>query len=367
MSVLWRQQGLTLVELMVATTLSLILLAGVLVVFSANKATYSLQNGLGTLQENGRYAIQQIAADIQLAGYGGCLSPRITNSAIAFRNLVTPNPPATDFLDGITSQQFFQGRDDETGGFAYDTADTQMYAGPDHDGDGNPDGTDSLQIRGPLDMRMDYTNAVVITTGAFDVVGMSGGFEAGDYLAIADCLGADLFVASGVSGNSISHASGSSANTQALLSRRFNQDATVTRLNSHTYFVADTGRNNAGGQDITALYREDEDPSTPAVEIVDGVEDLQIEYGLDTDGDGDIDTFRPSRPSGGTAMSAANWADIIAIRVSLLVNSVENASGTLAPYTFAPAGPNPINPPANDLRLRQEFSALISVRNGIVE
>ena len=39
-----RQSGLTLVELMIATTLSLVLLAGVLLVFSANKTTYRMQN-----------------------------------------------------------------------------------------------------------------------------------------------------------------------------------------------------------------------------------------------------------------------------------------------------------------------------------
>ena len=44
-----RQAGLTLVELMVATTLSLVLLAGVLLVFSAKKTTYQMQTGLGTL------------------------------------------------------------------------------------------------------------------------------------------------------------------------------------------------------------------------------------------------------------------------------------------------------------------------------
>ena len=54
--VMKRQAGLTLVELMVATTLSLVLLAGVLLVFTANKTTYQMQNGLGTLQENGRNA-----------------------------------------------------------------------------------------------------------------------------------------------------------------------------------------------------------------------------------------------------------------------------------------------------------------------
>ena len=112
MSALKRQQGLTLVELMIATALSLTLLAGVLLVFSANKATYNLQNGLSVLQENGRYAIQQIASDIQLAGYGGCISPRVS-PAPRIINLVSTNAPKTDFLDGFPDQTFFQGRDDD--------------------------------------------------------------------------------------------------------------------------------------------------------------------------------------------------------------------------------------------------------------
>ena len=61
-----RQAGLTLVELMVATTLSLVLLAGVLLVFQSNKATYQMQSGLGTLQENGRYGGADAPAEIAL-------------------------------------------------------------------------------------------------------------------------------------------------------------------------------------------------------------------------------------------------------------------------------------------------------------
>ena len=107
-----RQKGLTLVELMVATTLSLVLLAGVLLVFSANKATYQTQNGLGTLQENGRYAIQQLVADLQLAGFGGCLSPQVRDGQSSQQkarvlNLVSSSP---SYLNDFTAGRFFNGR-----------------------------------------------------------------------------------------------------------------------------------------------------------------------------------------------------------------------------------------------------------------
>ena len=363
MSALKRQQGLTLVELMIATALSLTLLAGVLLVFSANKATYNLQNGLSVLQENGRYAIQQIASDIQLAGYGGCISPRVS-PAPRIINLVSTNAPKTDFLDGFPDQTFFQGRDDETGGFEYDSGagtPTPMYDGL------SGAGTDSLQIRGPLDRKLDYVSGAVITSGTVDVQGFSDTFEVGDYVAISDCAGVDIFAVSGVGGGgtTLAHAAGGAANSQANLSRGFGLDATVSKLVSRTYFVADTGRDNSSGQDIIALYREDEDPSTKAIELVDGVEDFQIEYGLDTDLDGEIDAFRNG--PGAPTMVATDWPNVVAIRVSLLLSSIEAASATSAPYTWFPVQNTPITPDAGDLRVRQEFSALISVRNGILE
>jgi type IV pilus assembly protein PilW len=105
-----------------------------------------------------------------------------------------------------------------------------------------------------------------------------------------------------------------------------------------------------------ALYRFD---GTTAQELVDGVEDLQIEYALDTDDNGTIDAF--ADPGGVT-----NWDDVMAVRVSMLLNSVNGASAVTAPYTFFPAGSTSISPPSTDLRLRQEFTALVSVRNSVL-
>ena len=74
------QRGLTLVELMVASTLSIVLLAGVLVLFSGNKASFRLQEGLSAIQDSGRFAITQIKRDIEVAGYGGCITESLAES-----------------------------------------------------------------------------------------------------------------------------------------------------------------------------------------------------------------------------------------------------------------------------------------------
>ncbi len=51
-----RQRGFSLVEIMVALTLSLILLGGVLAVMYSSKVTYMENERVGRLQENGRAA-----------------------------------------------------------------------------------------------------------------------------------------------------------------------------------------------------------------------------------------------------------------------------------------------------------------------
>lgn len=64
------QRGLTLIEIMIAITISLLLLAGVMQIFIGSKASYNLQNGLGRLQENGRYAMDTLARNIGMTGFG---------------------------------------------------------------------------------------------------------------------------------------------------------------------------------------------------------------------------------------------------------------------------------------------------------
>lgn len=63
------QRGLSLIELMVAITISLILMAGVGKIYIGTKTSYNLQNGLGRLQENARYALDTLAHNIGQAGY----------------------------------------------------------------------------------------------------------------------------------------------------------------------------------------------------------------------------------------------------------------------------------------------------------
>lgn len=67
------ERGLSLVELMIAMTIGLILLAGVYQVFISSSLSYKYQEDISRLQENARMAMDQLAQDVRQAG-----SPRFT-------------------------------------------------------------------------------------------------------------------------------------------------------------------------------------------------------------------------------------------------------------------------------------------------
>ena len=62
-------KGFTTIELMIAATLGLLLLGGVLQLFIGSNRNYSMQEQLSTIQENGRFAMMFLEEEIQKAGW----------------------------------------------------------------------------------------------------------------------------------------------------------------------------------------------------------------------------------------------------------------------------------------------------------
>ncbi|MBS7690767.1 hypothetical protein I0D68_13425 [Pseudomonas lalucatii] len=61
---------MSLIELMVAMVIGLLISGAVLQVFLSNRNTFLMQNASGHIQENGRFALQYLAAEIRPAGVG---------------------------------------------------------------------------------------------------------------------------------------------------------------------------------------------------------------------------------------------------------------------------------------------------------
>ena len=77
------QSGVTLIELMVALAIGAFLMIGAMTVFMQSRTTFRITESLARLQENGRFAIQVLEPEIRMAHYWGLttLTSNIGNRA----------------------------------------------------------------------------------------------------------------------------------------------------------------------------------------------------------------------------------------------------------------------------------------------
>lgn len=318
-----RQSGMTLIEMMISLLIGAILLAGVLQIFISSKQTYRMQDGLSRLQENARFAMEFLTYDLRLAGYQGC--PSI--------NAVTPNIIAEPLPDYLIGGQFMA----INGANAVSNDWSEDACG---DTDACIAGTDTVSIvmanncAGQLTGNMGTANAN-IQIDANNTCGIA----ATDPVLISDCKAADLFRATSASnGNgkqTIAHSQ--SNNTSNFLSTLYQRDAKIYGLRATTYFL----RTGESGQ--PALWRYDanrpvEDDNNP-IELIEGIEDLQIVYGLDTDSDGVADRYVD-------ASQVTDWRTAISVRLTFSARTLIDHLTT-----------------TGDGRLRRTLSTTVALRN----
>ena len=97
-----KQQGMTLLEIMIAMLIGLFLLGGVLQIFINSNRSYRMQDNLSRMQENGRFAMEFISRDLRMADYRACFSNAPVAGAVAGANNVAPVLPLTASTDSIT-------------------------------------------------------------------------------------------------------------------------------------------------------------------------------------------------------------------------------------------------------------------------
>lgn len=88
-----RMRGLSLIELMIAMLLSSLVLLGLLTLMNNVGSSNRAQDGLARLQENGRYAVQQLARDLREAGNQFCSRYAVAASFL--------EPGAGKFMDAM--------------------------------------------------------------------------------------------------------------------------------------------------------------------------------------------------------------------------------------------------------------------------
>lgn len=341
-----RERGITLVELMVALLVGAVLLIAVVSIFASTKQSHRMQEAMSRVQENGRLALELLAREVRGAGYYGCVGdleaedPR-GNGALAagqMRNTLKPDPPQAPAFTFDFSRPLFG---HNATGNAWLPA---LPAGFPF----NPiEGTDVMTLSAAEGGGQPVTNQ---TPGLANVqVDAGNGFQVGEILLVSDCETAAVFQVS--SGNPdqdgiIFHntGTGSPGNWTQALGRNFT-GGDVFRIRQSTFYIG------VGAANRPALFRN-------ADELVEGVVDLQIRYGVDTNGNGWIDGYQTAAQ----VQTNGVWDAVRAVRVSLLVRSEE--PGVMPdPVTNLAFDDGVFNAQAGDRRMFRVFSTTIGVRN----
>ena len=309
------QAGLTLIEFMVSIAIGMLLIAAVATLIANQSATREDLDKSGRMIENGRYAVRVIAEDAQLAGYWGELSTVTTPGA-----LPDPCSAATADVEAATGLHV-QGYDSTATTFP--TCATSRLAG-----------TDVLVIR-----HADPDTSDVLTAGAVDFAKVKVGQT---YLQTGlDSTGVQFASVVGVgSGNA-----GTDATTFALKKKDKTTVAPPRKVQVHIYYISSCSvqvsgscTNGDGGNPIPTLKRVELTVTSGAaamsnpVTIAEGIENLQVDYGVDSDSDG---APNGSDVDGTGLTTAAAWANVMTLKIHLLARSSDKALGFTDEKTYA--------------------------------
>ncbi|MHB8474482.1 MAG: PilW family protein [Sulfuricaulis sp.] len=355
--------GFTLVELMVAMTIGLIILAAVATLFTTSRSTHVLEEGLARVQEAGRFGIGFVDRDVRMAGYLGCVNSKTTT----VKNMLnSPTSFGTYFAPG----QYISG-------YAYTGTGTTPTALSDWtpalpsaifaSGEVQPY-TDVVVVRHADTTGFTVTTPIMTQTSSALHIGVGNGLKQGDIVIVSDCSGADLFQITGPSDPSISgtlnHNSGVSSPAPgnaapANLSKKYGTDAQIMKIITRVYYIG------TGNSNIPTLDRKEYTPSSSSSvvtkqELVEGVEKMKIVYGIDTDtpSDNTPNFYEPAD----AVDNAGLWSKVVSVRFGLLVRTNSKVDQALDTKAYTLVGQS-VSAPFNDKYRRQVYTATVKLRN----
>jgi len=284
-----RQRGISIVELMVGLTVGLLLLVVLSALLINNtRARSDLDNSMQQV-ENGRYAMQLLAGELRHAGYYG--SGSISDSPPAS----LPDPCVTTIANLKTSLPL------PVQGYSQATS-TPLSCLP---GGNFKSGTDVLVIRRAL------TNSIAVasldaTTPYLQTIGTQYKIDIG----------------TNVSSFSLTTKSGSTAPIHPFAVQIY----FVSPCSKPASGTTCSGSADDGGFPRPTLKRLElvSDGTTlswTTTALVEGIEQMRVEYGIDDDGDGVSDRYTA------TPSTLSDWNNTVSVRVHMLARNTRETMG----------------------------------------
>lgn len=338
-------RGLTLVELLVSISIGLVVVGALVALYLSTARSYRQLEALSQLQSNARYVFEIMGYDIRMAGNMTCQIPGQANPSNFINNYATQWWSNTD--------RPLLGQDETADSNAVGDANFPQTA---------PGGYGPNALRGDtlivLRANADDTAPGVVSsysTGSTNPIALSSGsFNIGSLLLLTDCqTTASLFQMTGNTGG-IQHST--------ALTTGSSQDMTGAKLlplSANAYYLRNSGRKYSRSNSlIPSLYRQtlttsSNAPATSAEELVSGVTDLQILYGVGTpnaDGTLVISAYVEAR-------NVTDWTRVLAVRVTVMLESQDDNVST-ASSSFTLGNGTVIT----DRRLRRSYTMTFGLR-----
>lgn len=349
-----KMRGFSLVELMVALTIGLIILSAVSMLFVSSKKTYTTQDSLARLQESARFAMQFLTKDLRLAGYYGCVSDIAPDSVYSSLN------NSTAFA--YNAQIPVEGLNNAAGTW-FPSASTALPSGI-------ASGTDAIAVRmADASSSTFLTNEMSNKTDVLNVSSVSG-FSSGDIIMVSDCSSTDIMLVTAINSLQISHATGSGnpSNSTQSLSKVYSPSTStggtrVMKFWTRRYFIA------TGASGNPALFRQDNNAT--AVELVDGIENLQILYGEYTDSPPDPNRANWVPNVYRDASTVSDWSKVVSVRIGILARTLSDpATGKpketdidTNTYDIDGDSTTDFTPATGDRYKRRIFQSVVQLRN----
>lgn len=271
-------KGVSLIELMISMVIGLFVLAGILSVFSSVRATSSETTSIGRLQENGRFVVTLLSEDLMRQGFFGELSVPLSTNVLA--SSVSPLLTANDCIgDGLNNATIPLSLGHFRTLYSMRTVDSN----PMNCIDDAKSGSDILQIKRALSSEL------------------VSGIDTSRYYIKSNLSSAALF---------------KGGSTVADI-----EFGKVWEYQHHVYYVREES---VGSNVIPVLMRSRLQNNELIFDpLVDGVEVLYFQFGVDTDSDGVSNFYLPS-----TAMNSAFWDNengirLIAVKLFVLMRDTQ--------------------------------------------
>jgi type IV pilus assembly protein PilW len=333
-------RGFTLIEILVAMTLSLLIIAGIGQIYLAAKRSYEIQTNLAQIQDVGRYVTDTLTHDIHMAGYWDLMDINLANS--------TP------------------GNDGNPGGIP--SGDSFFLTGWQN----APEGCTSDDSWGRMINRKIFGINDGSGIGAYSCIG--GDLLQGDVLtvryadpALVSLPPGDtrLYIKTAPFEGSVIAFDAGGAPVPNYTDHVIDTVSSTHLLVAHAYYVASPISTSCGTVPVFARKTLDGNGTPRKESLVNGVEQLQFQYGVDTaitaanpTGDGTVNQYLD-------AEDVADWTQVRSVRYWVLVRANCPESGYTDNNKYYMGNLGASAPPyePHDHYRRALYSSTVALRN----